>query len=540
MPTTPTVDVQSAATPAPSPTVEAPEAEDATPQDLSITAEDVQLFPVPRIISGDRVTFGVQPHVPLGVTVENVSVDIYVDGQAASSSKLEWRNWDGRAQGIYEWVWDTSGHPGNHEIRVVLDSQDVIQEGDEDATNNETVFTVRVGKASERPLEERDASWITSENDCCYVHAMTRTAAYRDLPELLATIDSAVSEVASRLNETPENKFDVYLIDRTIGQGGYAGSELVIVYNDRPYIGGALYELIKHEAVHVIDRQFAPQRIEFLAEGVAVWASGGHYSVQDLQRRAAALLAINEYVPLADLADSYYQAQHEIGYLEAGAFVDFLVTQYGWPKVREFYSGTSTSDGATEAEALDTNLQEYFGSSLAELETAWLAQLRSLQPTEAEVADLRSTIRYFETARRYQLAHDATAYFRTAWLPRPGEAIERGNAADFLRRPDSETNLTLEVMLLAAYEAIGVKDYGKANVLLDSIERSLEQDAAAADPLVGSYEEIVHSAVAFGYEPQRVTLDGGNATVLATTASGYQLFDLGMELRRGDWILLSN
>jgi hypothetical protein len=508
--------------------------------DLSIAVEDIQLFPVSKIISGDRVSFQVQPFVPKGVTVENVPIEIYVDGQLVSSDTLQWRNWEGNAQGVYEWVWDTSGLAGTHEIHVFLDSQDLIQEGDEDPTNNEVKTTVRVGKFSERPLEERDATWITAETDCCFVHALTRTAAYRDFPELLLMVDSAISEASSRLNEFPEEKIDIYFIERTIGQGGYAGSDMVIVYNDRPFIGGELYELLVHEAVHVIDRQFAPQRIKLLSEGVAVWAAGGHYEQQNLQQRAAALLAINKFIPLAELADNFYPAQHEIGYLEAGALIDYLVGIYGWPEVREFYSNTSLSDGPTEAEALDANLQRYFNLSLSELEAAWLKELLTYSPSEEEIAELQTTLRYYETARTYQKLFDPTAYFRTAWLPHPSEVIEFGNAADFLRQPDTETNFTLELMLRSTYDAIAEKDYIRANVLLESIDRFLDQKNGVTDPLVSNYQNIVHTVVAFGYEPHRVTLAGDMAEVLATTASGTRLFDLDLGLQRGDWILLSN
>jgi len=509
-------------------------------QDLHLSIEDIQLYPVSKIISGDRVTFQIQPYVPDEVSVENVPVEIYVDGQLVSQDTLDWRNWEGNAQGIYEWVWDTSGLAGMHEIRVLLDGQDRIQDGDEDPTNNEVKTTIRVGKSAERPLEERDASWITAETDCCYVHALTRTAAYRDFPELLVMVDSAISEASSRLGVYPEEKINIYFIERTIGQGGYAGTEMVIVYNDRPFIGGELYELLVHESVHIIDRQFAPQRTKFLAEGVAVWAAGGHYEEQDLQQRAATLLAINEFIPLAELANNYYPAQHEIGYLESGAFVDYLVGEYGWPDVREFYSNTSISDGASEAEALDVNLQHYFNASLAEMEAAWLAELQTYSPNDEDIAELRTTIRYYEMARAYQKLFDPTAYFRTAWLPHPDEVIEFGNAADFLRQPDTEINFTIELMLRSAYDAIAESDYNRATVILESIERFLKQENGTADPLVTNYQNIVHTVVAFGYEPQKVTLGGESAEVLATTATGNRLFNLGLGIQRGDWILLSN
>ena len=507
------------------------------PGDLSIKEDDVILFPIPKIISGDRVTFQVQPYIPEEIPVENVGVDIYVDGNMVSSGKLDGRNWEGVAQGVYEWVWDTAGTAGRHDVRVVLDSQNLFEDGDEDPSNNETTFSVRVGKTSERPLEERDASWITAETDCCTVHALTRTAAYRDFPELLTLLDSAISEASSRINEFPQEKIDLYFVERTIGQGGYAGSEMVIVYNDRPYIGGNLYELLVHESTHIIDRQFAPQRINILSEGVAVWAAGGHYEKQDLQRRAAALLAINAYIPLAELANDFYASNHEIGYLEAGAFVDYLVSQYGWANVREFYSNTSNADGDTDADALDANVERYFDMSLSEMETAWLEQLAAIPLEDNDIAELQTTIRYYETARTYQKEFDRTAYFRTAWLPDPVDVVELGNTADFQRQPDTETNFTVELMLRSADRAIHEKDFARANVILDSLDRFLKKEGATVDPLVANYQNIVHTAVAFGYEPHEVTIDGYVAEVLATTATGTRLFTLDMGLRNGDWVM---
>jgi hypothetical protein len=389
-------------------------------------------------------------------------------------------------------------------------------------------------------LEERDVTWIKTETDCCIIHVLQQTAAYRDLGQLQGLVESAVSQASSRLNELPQEPIEVYFIERTIGQGGFAGSEMVVTYTDRPYITGELYELLVHEAVHVLDRQFAPQRMKMLAEGLAVWATGGHYKQEDLNTRMAALLRLNEYIPLATLADNFYPAQHEIGYLEAGALVTFLVDRAGWPTFREFYSNATASDGGSEAEALDANLRAYYGLSLEELENEWLAALQAIQPSELEIADLRTSIRLYDMARRYQTLYDPSAYFRTAWLPHPSEVQERGNTADLTRHPNTETNIAIEIMLRAADEALRAQDANRANVLLDSVSRILDQDGSFTDPLAASYARIVRTAMNFGYEPQQITLNGGNANVLVTTASGFHLSTIALEQRRGDWVFLAN
>jgi hypothetical protein len=522
------------------PTTKPAATETAVPVDLSISAENVRLYPVPFIISGDLVTFQVLPHVPDEVTVSNVGVEIFVDDQAISAGMLSSRNWAGQGEGIFKWVWDTNNSFGDHTVRVVLDREDLIQDGDENQENNETTFTVNVRPVGERPLEERDATWVTAETDCCTVNILTRTAAYRDLPQLLEAVEFAVSQAAIRIQEEPDHKINVFFIDKTFGQGGFAGSEMTLTYVDRPYFGGNLHELLVHEAVHVIDRQFAPQRIKFLAEGVAVWTSGGHYKPENLNQRSAALLETGQYIPLSDLVADFYPAQHEIGYLQAGAFVTYLVDQFGWSTFREFYSDTSADDASTEAESLDLNLQTYYGLSLAEMEAEWLDFVRTLSPDETEIADLETSIRYYEIMRRYQEIYDPTAHFLGAWLPNPVEVQEDGNPADLTRHPQAEINVTLEVMLQNAEDALMERDFIRANVLLNSIERILDEDGAFADPVSSSYLAIVQITTAFGYEVQDVDLRGDAATVLATTASGIRLTDLKLERKRGDWVLLTN
>ena len=529
----------STSTPPPAAPTNKPEATStAVSDDLSISVENVRLYPVPFIVSGDLVTFQIHPHVPEQVTVTDVDVDIFIDDEVVSSGKLSSRNWAGQGEGIFKWVWDTSGGYGDRTIRVVIDGEDLIQNGDENEENNETVFPVKIRKIGERPLEERDASWVTAETDCCRVTVLTRTAAFRDLPDLLEAVDFAVSQAAIRIQEEPDHKLDVFFIDKTIGQGGFAGSEMVVTYVDRTYAGGNLHVLLVHEAVHVIDRQFAPQRIKFLAEGVAVWASGGHYKSEDLNQRSAALLRTGQYMPLSNLVDNFYPAQHEVGYLQAGGFVQYLVDQFGWSTFREFYSETSADDAPTESEALDQNLQDYYGSSLAEMEAEWLDYVRTLSPDESDITDLETTIRYYGIMRRYQEIYDPTAHFLKAWLPSPLEVQDDGNPADLTRHPLTEINVTLEVMLHNAETALIEKDYTLANVLLDSLERILDENGAFADPLSSNYLAIVRITNAYGYEVQDVDLRGHVATVLATTASGIQLTELNLERKRGDWILL--
>lgn len=511
-----------------------------TPGDLSISAEGVVLHPSPTIYAGDKVTFQLLPFVPESIAVDSVLATIQVDGVPVASGPLERRNWNGQAEGVYEWAWDTTNLQGDHEVRVILDESDVLQLGDEDPANNVIVLPATVVAATLRPEAEAAAEWITAETGCCVVHVVSETAAARDFDLLLDELQRSVQAASNKLTVTPTRKLEVYFIDRVVGQGGFAGSDMVVSYVDRPYAGGNLHELLVHEATHVLDQEFAPRRIAPLAEGLAVWAAGGHYKPEDLKMRSAALLQLGQSIPLAQLFNDFYPIQHEIGYLEAAGFVSFLIDRGGWPLFREFYANVTSDDAATLAEAVDVNLQQYYGANLTQLEAEWITTLQGLSPSAADLDDLSTTIRYYNVMRRYQQAYDPTAYFLTAWLPHPSAVREQGNPADLSRRPKEEINIVLELMLEAAGRAQLAGDFGRANVLLDSVERTLDSNGSFVDPLALTYQGIVRAATEFDYELQEVNIDGTTAVAIATQAPFIRLTTLSMEQRGPNWVILSH
>lgn len=509
-----------------------------TPQiDLSLEEDDVFLYPVPDIYAGDKVTFQVLAHVPENVDPRSVTVHVLVDYQDVAEGSLSSPNLAGDAIGLFEWAWDTSGSVGEHVVHVILDRFDTVSVGDENADNNQVMRTVAVRDPLELSPNERNATWVTAETNCCNVYVVSGTAAYRDLPDLLVTVETAVMQAASRVEEELNRKIDVYLIDRVIGQGGYAGNAIVISYLDRQYASQGFEQVLVHEAVHIVDRQFAPDRITFLAEGLAVWGSGGHYKPENLSPRAAALVALGQYVPLAQLIDNFYPVQHEIGYLESAGFVDYLIDTYGWPGFKQFYADVSAADAPTMSQAMDLNLQQYFGVTLAQAEANWLAYLATLPEDRNMLIDLQTTIRYFNVMRHYQRAYDPTAYFLTAWLPYPGSLKTEGNPADLTRHPQGEVNVTLEVMLQAADVALRAGDYNKANVLLDSVTRVLDNDGVFIDPLAASYLNLVRSLTSQGYEVQQVLLNGDRAEVMVSGANTAVLTPLTLVLSGQNWVL---
>ena len=508
------------------------------PDDLSLSADGISLFPVPAVYAGDLASVKVVPHLPAGLAPNDVDVRVLVDEEEIVTGNLNWRNLDGDSFGLYEWVWQTDGQQGAHTVTAILDPQDVIQIGDENPDNNTAAISVDVRPRSDLPSAEANAYWFTSETGCCFVHVVSGTAAHRDVSQLLNQVAAAFEIASSRLDQPITERYQVYFIDRIIGQGGYAIDSIVISYLDRDYVGGGLEEVLVHEAVHLLDRQIAPDRITFLSEGLAVWAAGGHYQQEDVDQRMAALLELGRQVPLERAIDEFYAMQHEISYLEAASLMSYLTKTYGWRAVRSFYGSASADDAATLSQAVDLNLQAYFNRTLEQVESDWMAYLEEMPRDREAALNLQSTIRLYDMMRRYQSAYDPTAHYLAAWLLSPEEALERGATADLSRHPASETNVALEAMLQTAGKELQDQDYDGMNALLSSVSRVIANGGDFIDPLARSYLEIVRSAEEMGYQVQQISLSGNKADVLARRPSRSQLVQLQLVLENDQsWTL---
>lgn len=500
------------------------------PNDLAIAPDKLLVYPVPHIVAGDFVTFQVAAFVPENLSPNNVIVRLQIENGPTLEESLDGRNLGGDAIGRFEWAWQVD-RPGNYQVTVSLDPDNLLTIGDENGDNNEASFTVTVEEVS-RP----EPTWITAETTHAIVHVVSNTAAHRDLEQLKSLTDQAIQQAIDKLGEQPHQKLNVYFIDRVIGQGGYAGSAIVVSYLDRDYAGGTRFEVLVHEAAHLLDRQFAPNRLTPLAEGLALWASGGHYKQENLDQRSAALRQTGLYIPLADLLDNFYPTQHEIGYLEMGGLLSYLVNTYSWPQVRQFYIASHYTDQESPAQTINRTMLLYFNKDLTQIEQDWFVYLENHAPDSVATADLLTTVRYYNVMRDYQLAYDPTAHFLQAWLPSPQGALDRQITADLTRHPAGEINITFETMLIAVNEALLAGQFEQANALLDSIERALDS-GHYVDPLSLSYNQIVQKLTQLGFIVQRITLNGDQAIVFANNGTSIYLSQLNLILRNQDWIL---
>jgi hypothetical protein len=263
--------------------------------------------------------------------------------------------------------------------------------------------------------------------------------------------------------------------------------------------------------------------------------------------------------------DNFYLSQHEVGYLQAASLIDFMVDTWGWEAFNAFYRdihpnqtppavtsntpalsseapGDTGNSLGSQAAAVNSALVAHFGITIQQLESQYLAALHQETLHPQLVEDVRLSVGFFETVRRYQQLLDPSAYFLTAWLPDGKMMREQGLVADYLRRPSTPQNLTLEVMLVAADEAIQNAGFSSVERTLQSINTvldSIQEEPGRAflkDNLAARYYAVVSLLLAQGYQPQKVTLENDQAQAWVST-TGPDLELILMEDFTGGWTI---
>ncbi|NPA31419.1 MAG: hypothetical protein GXO37_05400 [Chloroflexi bacterium] len=430
---------------------------------------------------GDVVSFEVVPpedwHPAAADGQVRLRLRIAIEGEAGARGArgLEWEaplrphGIDGRRAAVFAWMWDTRGwEPGAYPVEVVYQGQVLWR------------TQVVLHPADLRPWWEEGVAWTRAAWPEAEVIHLTRTPAARDLA-LVRYALTAIRRDLARLEGFPQTQdpVPVVLMPRLLGQGGFASQHLWITYTDRDATGTYFPVVARHEVVHWLDRQRASDyRALMLVEGLAVYLAGGHYKPEPLAPRAAALLLLGRYIPLETLADGYfYDHQHEIAYLEAGALVEYLVGRWGWDAFVDLYWGLDPAWGDGPAEILDAGLRHYLGVDLTTLAADFEAYLRAQPDAAAWTEDVRLTVDLYEALRRYQRQMDPGAYYGTAWLPDLERMQQVGAVADAVRGPFSLAHVTAELLLQEAQVALAAGEYARTSQNLAAVHALL--DAAA-------------------------------------------------------------
>jgi hypothetical protein len=404
---------------------------------------------------GDQVSFEVL--APVAVGDDPGSIQVMFDGQELGRAGFAPYGIGGRSQATLWWVWDTrSLKPGDYTL--------TFNHLPEDKTWTETYSLL---PADQVPPPEPAAHWASAITVCCNLYYITGTAAERDISTLSQEADQQSASVSAQLGSVLGQRIDIILMSRVVGHGGFTSGGVYVSYLDANYIGNDMSILFHHEFTHYYDNALGGIYLpSMFQEGLAVYLSGGHFKPESLGSRAAALLDLGWYIPLATLANDFYNQQHDISYLEAGSLIQYLVVTYGWDAFNLFYRNIPAPGDQTISSVIGTALHNRFGFGLTDLESAYLAYLRLQTITEGVRTDLQLTVTFFDTVRRYQKALDPSAYFLIAWLPDGAVMRQRGIVADFLRRPLGWDNRLLESLLTRSQKELFSGDYEHTAITL--------------------------------------------------------------------------
>jgi hypothetical protein len=458
------------------------------PTPAQVTGFTVRLHPDGPLYVGDHVSLEVIP--PDGRLMNGHSLRVEVEGQGTIGiAKFAPFGMGERIEANMQWAWDTAHlQAGTYLLKFTL-----MPGG------QSWQMPVELHPSNQVPLPEPGAHWASASTQCCVLYYITGTAAERDLDKLKTMADVQARDVAQRFGENFTQPIPVVFIPRVLGQGGFTSNQIAISYVDQDYAGGDTAMVLHHEMVHWMDARLGGDlRPTFLVEGLAVYLTGGHFKHEALMPRAAALLSPSEgctpvnpdqpppdsgihacglgsYIALRPLIDNFYTSQHEISYLEAAALIDYMVKTWGWQPFSSFYRDIHPVSSGSQSTAMDQALQAHFGLTLDELEARFIQALRLEPVTANQVDDLQLTVDYYDSVRRYQRLLDPSAYFLYAWLPEPAQMRERGIVADFLRRPETPLNQSLEVLLVSADQALLADEYPLTYRLVNSINQVLDR-----------------------------------------------------------------
>lgn len=416
----------------------------------------VHVHPDGPLFVGDLISFEVIPPVDFDTTDQEVV--IYVEDSEMGRARFELWGVGQRPQATFWWVWDTEKlSPETYILTFSVMPADL--------TWNKTI---RLRPQEGIPPPEPEAEWTSTTTDCCIIYTISGTDADRDLPTLIEMVEYQVDEVETSVGTAFDGTISVTFLPRTLGHGGFASDGIYISYLDANYAGGSTSQILHHEMVHILDAQVGGGvRPPIFIEGLAVYLSGGHFKPEPILERAAALLSLGLYIPLLILAEDFYKHQHDNGYLEAAALVEYLIHIHGWERFDAFYRDIPQHTSGEITKAIDTAMQKHFSISFDDLETDFIEYLRSQTVSQATIADLQLTVEFYDTVRRYQSLLDPSAYFLYAWMPTTSMLMERDVVADYLRHSHGWHQRFIEYLLHHSGRSLFTGEYNQTGFLID-------------------------------------------------------------------------
>jgi len=495
----------------------------------------VYFHPDSPLYVGDQISIEVIAPPQQALINQAITVSLDSPAQFLGSTTFQPFGYESRQQATFYWVWNTHGQSaGEHWLTFSIPSLAL-----------QWRQSVTLLSADALPEQEKQAHWQSEETNCCVIYTISGSAAQRDLPQLTDIVEEEFLSVQKQIPQQPKETLGIAFIPRVIGQGGFADQNVTISYLDRNYTAGEVRTILHHELVHIFDGwnggDFKPA---LFMEGLAVYLSSGHYQPEPLLPRAAALLPLHRYISLPDLANDFYLKQHEIGYLEAGALVEYMVQRWGWQAFLEFYQTIPHEKDEKNSDSIDRALQAHFQRTFSDLERDFLAYLNEIPVSISNQEKVQALVEYYDTIRSYQQALDRSAYYQSGWMVNVQELIDRNIVADYWRHPTNPTNIALETMLHRAGEALQQGDLGLNIELTRAVATTLDRLRAGdtqpflAHPLAKTYWEIVQQLNQAGFEAQQIDLHENDAEALVTKGSNV-LIKVSLHLGANGWEIQS-
>lgn len=158
-----------------------------------------------------------------------------------------------------------------------------------------------------------------------------------------------------------------------------------------------LLGVLAHEVGHILHHaeNALASGNSALSEGLATWAAEDYYNawqgMPSFDDRVRSYVRDGVYLPLYEnyeLRNTYRDetissedclARRDTLYTEWATFIDYLIEQYGWAKLRELYETPDVDNRRGEIVIKPPDFESVYGHSLNQLEAAWLTQLATQQ-----------------------------------------------------------------------------------------------------------------------------------------------------------------
>jgi hypothetical protein len=236
------------------------------------------------------------------------------------------------------------------------------------------------------PIDVLTEGWASHESDCFLFHYPQELARDGYLDDI-ALMDRECARAAETLGIDVGSKIDFYVAS-TPGECGALINQLPAhgyAATTGPYrmegpgglplvVSTSFYH--PHEVMHVLQVLAGIPGINAaVSEGFAVALGGGPaFSPQLALTATRHLMHGPDYMPLRQLlemSDAEFYRRNYVTYLEAGAFVRFLLDRYGVESFRQLLGATGS------AEELPSTVAREYGLALEELEIEWSGYLQA-------------------------------------------------------------------------------------------------------------------------------------------------------------------